>query len=451
MGAMLHNPPCLVTQRLFAESGKSSGPGLQALSLLAPSSLAPLASFYGRSGKRPATCARRPSLHAWRRRPTSALRPTRGIGGQGGSSAVNFHGRSPPRGLKSQEQLVVLGMRTDPTHWEPLLLGYARAFHVRLRQRVAVLGAAAPPDLAGWLQPKAVTWALCADGMVLRQVPIPGPADQYLFKAVPKTVADYTGSADFHGLKVDSIGANPFEIQLVNLRMVGISEEVKDSVVNLQEWIVVSNARSGRWSEERARAEADDLVLSSLTGMALQMPASQPSEVADALGKVADEFESLLDSDPSEEQVQVFLKEHRVLLSPTCSGFYPKHKLGTEYVTDFVVQDAEEVYTLVELEAPGHALFTGSGDFTREVNHAIRQVENWLQWVGLHVSYAQQSLPGIVDPRGIVIIGRSKDLPRARRRDILTKNRASSRITLATYDDILERARAHSENLRRAK
>ncbi len=170
-------------------------------------------------------------------------------------------------------------------------------------------------------------------------------------------------------------------------------------------------------------------------------------ELEDAIS----EFEQLLNSDPDEERVQLYLSldRNKILLEPSAENIIPKLGLGSEYVTDFVIQMPQQRYILVEIEKPGHLVLTRKGRVTAKVTDAQQQVEDWLNWVRDYPSYAQSIMPGISEPRGWVIIGRREDMSLNNRRVLTGRNANLQRINLMTFDDLLDRARQHLENLRK--
>ena len=118
---------------------------------------------------------------------------------------------------------------------------------------------------------------------------------------------------------------------------------------------------------------------------------------------------------------------------------------------DFVIREADGSYVLIELESPKQRLFTRSGDFTAIVNHAMRQVEDWQEWIEENVGTAQRFLPGIIAPRGLVVVGRSsllstRDVSRLARRNANLRGR----LAIWTYDDAIAGARAFTNAMQRA-
>ena len=134
------------------------------------------------------------------------------------------------------------------------------------------------------------------------------------------------------------------------------------------------------------------------------------------------EYWETLESANREENIQQFLKEHPYLLIRWLSGGHgrwviPKPKFGDRYVPDFIVAHKDSIgyhWTLVELESPIYRIFTKSGDYTKETNHAIRQVFDWREWLKQNLEYAQKpankgglGLDGISpNSKALILIGR---------------------------------------------
>lgn len=178
-----------------------------------------------------------------------------------------------------------------------------------------------------------------------------------------------------------------------------------------------------------------------------------------------EDFEHLLREATVEEEVQLFLNAHQFLLTtgnPFDSSFVvPKLRLGVEYVTDFAVCDLDQRgyhWELIELERPDARLFTKSGDPTKELTHAIGQVQRWRRWVSDNSEYCRNlfhksldlsffHIEGrkewhrLDDLRTSVIIGRKEALT-DQTRDTLHQMNVDFRGTteIMTYDKLLDRA-----------
>ena len=105
----------------------------------------------------------------------------------------------------------------------------------------------------------------------------------------------------------------------------------------------------------------------------------------------------LLDSNPAEKEVQLFLEKHPSMvpgpLTPLgVSGHFPLHcSLITQpvlpglpsYVPDFmwIARHSGAWFpTLIEIEKPGKKIFTGRGDPTSEFSQARNQLNYWRSW-----------------------------------------------------------------------
>jgi hypothetical protein len=211
-----------------------------------------------------------------------------------------------------------------------------------------------------------------------------------------------------------------------------------------------SNVSATRWNEELAASEASNAVLTFVTGHLLASDQSRPPEIFSKLESAISEFGTLLRRDPREEEVQRYLTENPGLLSQSAVSIKPKVELGSEYVTDFVIERVEQEYVLVEIERPGHSLFTRQGDPTKQLTHAQRQVEDWLDWVSDNKDYARRHiLPGINEPEGWVIIGLRSRLDKKSKKALARRNRELTRIRVLTFDDLISDAKIYLSNLQR--
>jgi hypothetical protein len=161
-------------------------------------------------------------------------------------------------------------------------------------------------------------------------------------------------------------------------------------------------------------------------------------------------YKDLLDSNPEREEIlQKFLCDHPFLLCPTHTKMWPKLALGARE-TDFVFQEAIGDYLLVELERATYRLFLKDGHPSRELNHARGQIIDWKRYLEDNVSTVQRELglTGIsINPKSLIVIGRSHSLTSQDRRKLVTLENESPKTKIMTYDDVLENAKAIIENL----
>ena len=161
-------------------------------------------------------------------------------------------------------------------------------------------------------------------------------------------------------------------------------------------------------------------------------------------------FKGLLDQENAEEIYQTFLAEHPVFLDPLASEIIPKHRLGSEFITDFVIRRLDNKYVVVEIEKPQDAVFTAGDDFSAKFTHALGQVLDFQQWIDSHGEYARSLLPEISSPRGVVIIGTAANFSERQRQKLHRFNMNSSTVQVLTFDEVAFNARRLHQNIYRA-
>jgi hypothetical protein len=163
--------------------------------------------------------------------------------------------------------------------------------------------------------------------------------------------------------------------------------------------------------------------------------------------RLFDELNVLLDG--AEEPCHQFLKGHPELLCPTHDAVWSKLRFG-KHVSDFVFREPYNDYTLVEIEAPHRELFRKDGHPRQELTHAIGQIDDWLRYIQENRADVESrlGLNGIsATPRTLVVIGRSTSLSEDDRRKLPVMQGQRPRLSILTYDDVINRARAELERL----
>lgn len=168
-------------------------------------------------------------------------------------------------------------------------------------------------------------------------------------------------------------------------------------------------------------------------------------------------LERCLDGATKEQEVQSFLEANPDILVRHIGGGHglwviPRAELGKEHVTDFMIAERNSLgmcWTAVELENPRQRLFTKAGDPTAILNHAIRQILDWREWLSNNLDYARRPIEdhglGMTDVRadlpGLILIGRRSDLDQATRH---RRHRLSieHRIDIRTFDGLLQSVRS---------
>jgi hypothetical protein len=168
-------------------------------------------------------------------------------------------------------------------------------------------------------------------------------------------------------------------------------------------------------------------------------------------------YQSALDTARDEADMQHCLEANpRMLIQHLTGGrrawVIPQKRLGSEYVTDFVIAQKTSgglVWYAVELERPQAKMFNKNGDSSSVLNHALRQINDWRDWLSQNRDYAakpsERSGIGLIDIdpelEGLIIIGRDAEVDQrataSRRRRLERVNR----VRIETYDWLLYEAR----------
>lgn len=188
------------------------------------------------------------------------------------------------------------------------------------------------------------------------------------------------------------------------------------------------------------------------------------------LKETAIQFERILDS-AHEQEVHAFLETHHQLFDflQDRGLIKSKFRLADAFIPDFIsigndfsTNNLNSLVTFVEIERPNMPLFTKSGDPASGLTHAIRQVQNWKQWITNNRMYMQQvfgkiaaeeldrvnrsdnlklSLRGVAhgfSDRYLVIAGRRNSMSVSDRILLSQMNDDLHRIKIITYDVLLD-------------
>ena len=112
-------------------------------------------------------------------------------------------------------------------------------------------------------------------------------------------------------------------------------------------------------------------------------------------------LDELLDNS-KEEILQQYLEQHKKILIAAFGQpkwvynfVLPKFKFGSDYISDFVVftgQSYSYWIKLIELEPSTSQVFTKQGDYAQRLNHAIKQVDEWSDWITRNEPYFRDCL-----------------------------------------------------------
>ena len=168
-------------------------------------------------------------------------------------------------------------------------------------------------------------------------------------------------------------------------------------------------------------------------------------------------LQELLDSNPDEQTVHIFLEGNPNFLVQVLGGGHGRYqiprlqtkpRLGSEYIPDFLISDMNSMgihWYAVELESPRKRAYRKNGIQTSDLTQAISQITDWREWLSNNINYARnpkdQNGLGFVGIEsrlpGLILIGRRDEYPELSnkyRRDTLV----NMRIAIHSYDWLLD-------------
>jgi hypothetical protein len=112
-----------------------------------------------------------------------------------------------------------------------------------------------------------------------------------------------------------------------------------------------------------------------------------------------------------ERRVHRFINAHPQTFLPEHERTYFEHPLylnEEKRVADFILQRGHgQPALLIELESPVHNIFTKSGDFTKEANHARKQISDWVRFISQNSENAKGEMQFLSGPlERLIIMGR---------------------------------------------
>lgn len=169
------------------------------------------------------------------------------------------------------------------------------------------------------------------------------------------------------------------------------------------------------------------------------------------LRNACDELQTLINSDPQEEDVHkwLFKKEHWLFLDLDALEVRSKVAFG-RFVSDFVVRRSNGTFNLIEIERPNMTLFRASdSQQSQHLTHALGQIVDWQRYIRTNLLTVRNelNLPEIYEPEGTLIAGRNSAI---KGRDALERwddLRSGRSPMVFTFDESITRVRTLAENL----
>lgn len=150
--------------------------------------------------------------------------------------------------------------------------------------------------------------------------------------------------------------------------------------------------------------------------------------------------ELVADSKANEGHLHDFILKRPVIISEFGDHVISEVSLDGKYFVDLLArrQGMMPKVWLIELEQANHRIITQGGQETKEVTHAVQQVNDWLRWWRSRSDHPLVKESADVEPRGVVIIGRSSQLT-AEDRIKLAHNNQGRNVEVITYDELLDK------------
>ena len=200
--------------------------------------------------------------------------------------------------------------------------------------------------------------------------------------------------------------------------------------------------------------DGSDRVITDHEAVEIAFPGSYVSRAA-LTADIASAFDATLTSAEDESAMQGFIEANPTMLVQHLvvgngAWVIPRKRLGSEYVTDFLIVERDSFgfnWYAVELEHPKARIFTKKGDPSFVITHALRQSADWRIWLAHNRDYASRprNHAGLglldIDPQlsGLILIGRDSetDAQTSALRRSLTHDH---RVSIQSYDWLLRLA-----------
>jgi CheY-like chemotaxis protein len=161
------------------------------------------------------------------------------------------------------------------------------------------------------------------------------------------------------------------------------------------------------------------------------------------------ELEALIERNPREEEIRMFLSEHwRIVLGPEYVACHSPYEIERGTKVDLLFHRPDGFVDLWELKRPDQPVFQSYNERLHQSTECARAVGQLMEYIDLAEKQTGGALSlearrgmrfSLHRPRGVVVIGRRKD---ERERDYLAlHNSFLAGISIRTYDDVIDRAR----------
>lgn len=164
------------------------------------------------------------------------------------------------------------------------------------------------------------------------------------------------------------------------------------------------------------------------------------------------EFESLLSAKKlNENEIQKFLHREYWMLGSRYRRIHREKWAGLKGRNDFILEKTTDFNDVLELKLPSEDLFVGGSRprMSSALKDAISQMAQYLHYYRVHyLSHREQTNLDMLYPHGYIVIGRRKQ---SERETLEYHNAVLNRISVLTYDDVIDEAKQVIKTLKKRK
>lgn len=184
------------------------------------------------------------------------------------------------------------------------------------------------------------------------------------------------------------------------------------------------------------------------------------SEIVSAIGskwlgfgpRELDVFDALLKESPEDEpSLHNFFEKYPQMLDPMAIQVWSKPDFHGFKEPDFLIRRSDDTYVVIEIENADKTLITQADQPSFFVTQAVKQANEYRNFLAERIVEARHHFPGIHDPDALVIIGLERRLTTTQREALKQENHSRAKLRIVGFDWISERSRAVLSNVTGSK
>ncbi len=164
--------------------------------------------------------------------------------------------------------------------------------------------------------------------------------------------------------------------------------------------------------------------------------------------RVLTEYDHLLTGPGDVECIfQDFFESHPLMLDSRAFQVWAKPDFHGRFEPDFVIRTYDNSYVVVEIEKPAKLLMTQERQVSADVSHAIRQVNDYMEYLRTHFAAATETFPEFTVPTGLVVVGLESTLNDGQKAALRRENQGRSDIRIVGFDELANTAKATTNSV----